>query len=485
MRVQATLALLLAAGCSTYTAVNPPLTHAPNLATGYRWATTTIPRKSNSTLIILAFSGGGTRAAGLSYGVLQQLDATPMPGGGKLIDGVDIISSVSGGSFASMDYALRGPQMLADFPKTFLQVPMQTMLFKSAYLNPKNLVRLLFDPNFHRINVAVELYDDVIFHHATFKELLAAQQASNRPFVIANSTELEIGAQFQWTQDFFDPICSDLQPIRVAAAVAASSNFPVLLPPTILSTYDASACGYKPPSWMPNARSDAYLNPIRARYAAELSSYLAPQRKFLHLLDGGIADNIGLRGPYQALISSDTYVQSQDDGSGQQRTGFTLNPLLNAASGARAIDRVLVVIVNAGTEGTVKIDTRSKEPTLPTILSGISTTPMANYSFDTVQQLLNLLNQRQKNTGARAYPVNIAFSLLPDETESDKELRNTVNNIGTSFSALSDAQLAALQKAANVLIHQDPCFQQFIRDINGTPFPDGAPVCVSALPPTP
>ena len=62
--VKVAIALLLASGCSTYTAVNPALTHAPGLSTGYRWATTTIPKRDNHTLIILAFSGGGTRAAG-------------------------------------------------------------------------------------------------------------------------------------------------------------------------------------------------------------------------------------------------------------------------------------------------------------------------------------------------------------------------------------------------------------------------------------
>src|SRR5438876_1668997 len=87
------LALLLAAGC-TYVPLNPPLSHPADLSKGYRWATTTIPARDSRTLVIVTFSGGGTRAAGLSYGVLKQLDTTPM-GSGKLIDAIDVISSVS------------------------------------------------------------------------------------------------------------------------------------------------------------------------------------------------------------------------------------------------------------------------------------------------------------------------------------------------------------------------------------------------------
>jgi NTE family protein len=454
------LALLLVAGCGSFPAPNPPLTRPTDLSTGYRWATTTIPARSSRTFVILTFSGGGTRAAGLSYGVLKQLEATPMPGNAHLIDNVDVISSVSGGSFASMDYAMRGKQMLADFESAFLLKPVQTILFKSAYLNPKNLFKLLFDPHFHRIDVAAEVYDDVLFHNVTFDDLLKVQKANDRPFIIANATELEMGSRFEWTQDQFDPICSDIMPMHVARAVAASSDFPILLPPMVLEKYDAGRCSYQTPSWLPHARdNDVYLNPSRTRYATELEGYLDPARRYLHTLDGGIADNIGLRGPLHALISTDTFVQPQNG-----RTGFTLVPLL-------------IVVVNAGAEGEVTIDKTSKLPGLKAIVGGISGTPMDNYSFDSIQLLLNTVGSTARlESGVRYYPVIISFPLL-----RDAGLRKTVNNIGTSFNALTTDQLNGLKQAADVLIHQDPCFQQFLHDVNGTPMPSDM-VCGSAPP---
>ena len=468
-------ASFLAAGCGSFPAPNPPLTHPTDLATGYRWATTTIPTRSSRTFVILTFSGGGTRAAGLSYGVLKQLEATPLPGIGHLIDNVDVISSVSGGSFASMDYAMRGKQMLADFDTAFLQKPVQPMLFKAAYLNPRNLFKLLFDPHFHRIDVAVQVYDDVLFHNATFDDLLKAQQANDRPFIIANATELEMGSRFEWTQDQFDPICSDLTPMHVARAVAASSNFPFLLPPMVLGKYEASRCGYQTPSWLPHAReNDVYQNPTRVRYATELEGYLDPDRKYLHTLDGGLADNIGLRGPLQALRSTDTFVQPRNG-----RTGFTLLPLLSDGS-KRPIDRVVIIVVNAGTEGPVTIDKTSKLPGLKTIVGGISGTPMDNYSFDSIQLLLSTVGSPARlESGVRYYPVVISFPFI-----RDAGLRKAVNDIGTSFNALTNEQLSSLKQAADVLIHQDPCFQQFIRDVNGTPTAPDAPFCGSAPPPT-
>jgi NTE family protein len=52
----------------------------------------------------LTFSGGGTRAAALAYGVLKELKETTIVSGGqriRLLDEVDSISSVSGGSFTA------------------------------------------------------------------------------------------------------------------------------------------------------------------------------------------------------------------------------------------------------------------------------------------------------------------------------------------------------------------------------------------------
>ena len=70
------LAALVVAGCASRP-INEPITQA-DPKSGYR-PYLLIPKRQNNdphTLFVLAFSGGGTRAAAFSYGVLEELRRT-------------------------------------------------------------------------------------------------------------------------------------------------------------------------------------------------------------------------------------------------------------------------------------------------------------------------------------------------------------------------------------------------------------------------
>lgn len=105
------LKLLLAAcfsivlgGCAAL--VPPPVPAKPldtvNPEYGYRFSNLqTGPNNSDGLLMVVAFSGSGTRSAAMAYGVLEKLRDTPIKWGGKplrLLDEIDVINSVSGGS---------------------------------------------------------------------------------------------------------------------------------------------------------------------------------------------------------------------------------------------------------------------------------------------------------------------------------------------------------------------------------------------------
>ena len=111
------LAITVLAGCASRP-INEPITQF-DPASGYR-PYLLMPKRVNNdphTLFVLAFSGGGTRAAALSYGVLEELRRTEIVVDGqrrRLIDEVDIITGVSGGSFTALAYALHGERLFSE-----------------------------------------------------------------------------------------------------------------------------------------------------------------------------------------------------------------------------------------------------------------------------------------------------------------------------------------------------------------------------------
>ena len=115
VRAALVVALGVLAGCAHWPAT-PRLERAGE--PGYRIDDNARSGRSDDLLVILAFSGGGTRAAALGYGVLEELRRTEVTVNGakrRLLDEVDVISAVSGGTFPATYYALRGEKTFEEF----------------------------------------------------------------------------------------------------------------------------------------------------------------------------------------------------------------------------------------------------------------------------------------------------------------------------------------------------------------------------------
>ena len=76
--------------------------------------------------------------------MLEELARTPVEFGGtrhRMLVEVDIISSVSGGSFTAAYYAHWGDRVFSEFESQFLKKDVQSGLLRSA-LSPRNQLRL-------------------------------------------------------------------------------------------------------------------------------------------------------------------------------------------------------------------------------------------------------------------------------------------------------------------------------------------------------
>ena len=335
---------------------------------GYRFNNLNDEDNSDSLFICLAFSGGGTRAAAFSYGVMDELFRTKIVHNGvekSLLDEVDCISSVSGGSFTAAYYGLFGEQLFADFRADFLEKDIQGAI-GGRVLNPANWFRLA-SPNFSRIDIAAELYDEEIFKEKRFGDL----QDRGRPFLILNATNLESGTRFDFTHLHFDAMGSDLENYPVARAVAASSAFPILLSPISLANYP-QASGYSPPWWYDGALESLYSARYRYQAAKDLSYYFDKDHKYVHLMDGGLADNIGVRVIYHAFSR------------GFIRTRINDN----------MIDRLVVIVVNAATEPHEKLSEKESPPDLLEVATKTATISIDNYSIESITLMVESLRQR-------------------------------------------------------------------------------------------
>jgi NTE family protein len=429
---------------------------------GYRFQNLPLQENSDSLFVILAFSGGGTRAAAFSYGVLEKLRDTEIIWEGKkkrLLDEVDIISSVSGGSFTSAYYALYGDKIFADFESRFLKEDIQGALAKGLF-SPLNWIRLA-SANFDRIDMAAEYYDEHIFNHHAFKDL-----QKRKPFVLINATDMTMGARFEFTQDQFDFLCSDLSEFPVSRAVAASSAFPVLLSPVTVKNY-AGGCNFSEPGWVTNAMNDRNIAASRFARAILVRSYLDKDRRpFIHLMDGGVADNIGLREPMYSMFSTDS--------------PWSVLRMVNMEQ----VKKIVVIVVNAKTEPNITIDQKESAPGLKDTLMTVANAPMDNYSFETIELLKKSVEQWQKDVAARKnceaamkqncpeaklagghlyevdfYPVVIGFDAIQNPDE-----RSFFKNLPTSFSLPSDT-VDKLRNIAGRLLEESTVFQKLKGDL--------------------
>ena len=113
---------------------------------GYRFANLKLGEdNSDGLFMVVAFSGGGTRSAALAYGVLDKLRNTPIRWDGKprrLLDEIDVINSVSGGSYAAAYYGLYGDAFFKEFPQRFLNADFQTELW-DRYISVTGMTQVM------------------------------------------------------------------------------------------------------------------------------------------------------------------------------------------------------------------------------------------------------------------------------------------------------------------------------------------------------
>ena len=254
----------------------------------------------DDTVVAVTFSGGGTRAAAFSYGVLQGFDETRVEYGGRamsLLDQLDFVSGVSGGSVLAAYYGLKKRAAMADFKQRFLLANGEEAL--QTDLSFLNLAKGLSGG----INDSTGLprwLDAHLFGGATFKDLNRGS-----PEVWINAADIYNRTAFIFADVTFRALCSDLANYPLSMAVAASAAVPVVFAPVVIQNYPGGCPATLPP-WVERVRHDDTAAPLIRAYADALERYRTGDIKYVKLLDGGIVDNYGLAGFTISLLAANT-----------------------------------------------------------------------------------------------------------------------------------------------------------------------------------
>lgn len=325
------------AGCSTFAYYNKPLSSAEPPAR----ATFNIrdDRGEKDVLVMLALSGGGSRAAYFSAAVMLRLQQV-FPDL-DLLQEVDVISSVSGGSLPAAYYAVsrdraarlrtEPPPAVRAHPKlrydaaarelaiAHTLTPEETQAVRAAFADSVDLRRFerlliqqdvasnrFWDPRtvrdlmgrnyiarwignwfwpdnifnfwftaYDRSDIMAQTFADNLYDvHFTGRDLVFRDINRERPYLILNATNatggepgLEFGSVFTFTdEDFRQRAGSDVGSYFIARGVMASATFPVVF---------------------------NYMT---------LNNFLSKDKRYLHIFDGGNADNLGLTSLKRILL---------------------------------------------------------------------------------------------------------------------------------------------------------------------------------------
>lgn len=393
--------------------------------------------------VVLYFSGGGTRAAALSYGVMQELARTPADGV-RLLDRVVAINAVSGGSFTAAYYCLYGDRLFRDFETAFLKRDVQGALVRRV-LSPANRWRLWSDW-FASSDLAAEYYDRTLFHGATFGDLLHNRE--RRPLLVVNATDMDTFSHFSFTQDAFDLIGSDLTTYPLSRAVAASSAVPVVLSPITLKNYATE----RPPLELAapaagaaelGSRQDAFARLARSRSTIG-------KRPYIHLLDGGLADNLGLSNLLVGLALTGGWDGLLQHGV-PDHTGH-----------------VVLIVVNAATESDGGWSRDDRTPGVRSVVSALSKSSISRTNellLELVKESLEEWNHRPAVVAGRPrlHLIAVDFTQLADPKE-----RSYFSHIPTRLQ-LPPETVDRLVTVGGRILRESPEFRTLLMELQCAP----------------
>jgi NTE family protein len=260
-------------------------------------------------------------------------------------------------------------------------------------------------------------------------------------------------------------MCADLESFRLSRAAAASSAVPVVLSPLTINNYGGT-CGYQEPAWLRRFAGSATPPRPAGRIMKRLQELReldnAVEDPYFHLIDGGVSDNLGLRG---ILDFMETFEALR--GTGHK------TPLDH-------VRRVIIFVVNSVSSPSTRWNTSENPPGTLSILMKAAGVPIDRYANESVELLRDIdarwtalrtirdsasftkkkdpvLNYVVNAPDADIHVIDVSFQALKDKAE-----REYLNDLPTAF-VLPREAVDRLRAAAGTIVLESPDLRDVLK----------------------
>lgn len=170
--------------------------------------------------------------------------------------------------------------------------------------------------------------------------------------------------------------------------------------------------------------------------------------KYVHLVDGGITDNLGLHALYDLVTLS----------------GGAKKKLEQA--GKKPPKHFVVISVNSSTNPIRDMDVSNKEPSIGETVGAMSSVQLHRYNAATTALMESSIKKWAEEVSTSEHQVKAYFINIGIEDVVKPEVRLFFNTIPTSF-GLSEETIDRLINGGIELLYKDPEYQRLVSDLQG------------------
>jgi NTE family protein len=191
------------------------------------------------------------------------------------------------------------------------------------------------------------------------------------------------------------------------------------------------------------------------------------EHPFLHLVDGGIADNLGLRTFYEAVHMH----------GGDPIVAFREMNHLN-------VRHVLIISINAHAQRKKQWALERDVPSLSEVIQSVSADQIQRYSVDTIELVRRSFERWTRGASTPEHPLSFEFVEVSFEAVHDPKVRESLNEIGTNFH-LRDEEVDQLISVARKVLRDSKEFQAFLARTGGRSTAPEPTTAAASTPSTP